>query len=98
MFQIQWHPVLSGLAMQFLLGLITIRWSVGRNIIQCIGDRVAIFLGYSNEGARFVYGSDLIDKGIFAFQVCIFCFCTLKYSYFYRFTLIRYVTMWSYNI
>ncbi|PNF32372.1 hypothetical protein B7P43_G10102 [Cryptotermes secundus] len=66
--QIQWHPVLSGLAVQFLLGLITIRWSVGRNIIQCIGDRVAIFLGYSNEGARFVYGSDLIDKGIFAFQ------------------------------
>lgn len=66
--QIQWHPVLSGLAIQFLLGLITIRWSVGRNIIQCIGDRVTIFLGYSNEGARFVYGSDLIDRGIFAFQ------------------------------
>lgn len=82
MFQIKWHPVLSGLAIQFLLGLITIRWSVGRNIIQCIGDRVAIFLGYSNEGARFVYGSDLIDKGIFAFQVCIFCFYTSNFSYF----------------
>ena len=73
-FQIQWYPVLSGLVIQFLLGLITIRWSVGRNIFQCIGDRVAIFLGYSNEGAKFVYGSDLIDKGVFAFQASIFLF------------------------
>jgi nucleoside permease NupC len=77
LFQIQWQPVLSGLVVQFVLGLITIRWSVGRNIFQCIGDRVTIFLGYSNEGARFVYGNDLIDKSIFAFQVSIFCFCTL---------------------
>jgi pyrimidine nucleoside transport protein len=82
MFQIQWQPVLSGLAIQFVLGLITIRWSVGRNIFQCIGDRVTIFLGYSNEGARFVYGNDLIDKGIFAFQVSIFCFCTSAFSCF----------------
>ncbi|XP_021935127.1 solute carrier family 28 member 3-like isoform X2 [Zootermopsis nevadensis] len=66
--QIQWYPVLSGLLIQFLLGLVTIRWSIGRNIFHCIGDRVVVFLDYSNMGARFVYGSDLIDKGIFAFQ------------------------------
>jgi pyrimidine nucleoside transport protein len=82
MLQIQWHPVLSGLVIQFLLGLVTIRWSVGRSIFQCIGDRVTIFLGYSNVGARFVYGSDLIDKGIFAFQVCIFCFHIGNIGYF----------------
>jgi len=74
LFQIQWYPVLSGLVIQFLLGLITIRWSIGRNIFQCIGEKVAIFLGYSNEGAKFVYGRDLIDKGVFAFQVSIFLF------------------------
>jgi len=79
-FQIQWYPVLSGLVIQFLLGLITIRWSIGRNVFQCIGDRVAIFLGYSNEGAKFVYGRDLIDKGVFAFQVSIFLFTNLKIS------------------
>lgn len=78
-FQIQWYPVLSGLGIQFLLGLITIRWSVGRNIFQCIGDRVTIFLGYSNEGAKFVYGTDLINKSVFAFQVSIFFF-NLKIS------------------
>jgi hypothetical protein len=29
-----------------------------------------------------VYGNDLIDKGIFAFQVSIFYFCTLAFSCF----------------
>ena len=92
-FQIQWHPVLSRLVIQFLLGLITIRWSVGRNIFQCIGERVTILLGYSNEGARFVYGRDLIDKGVFAFQVSIFFFGIYKISSSHRSVPIRYVTI-----
>jgi pyrimidine nucleoside transport protein len=60
-----------GLYIQFVLGLIVIRWSVGRSIFQCIGDKVATFLSYSNAGASFVYGDMLIDYGVFAFQVCI---------------------------
>jgi pyrimidine nucleoside transport protein len=92
-FQVQWHPILSGLVIQFLLGLITIRWSVGRNIFQCIGDRVTIFLGYSNEGAMFVYGRDLIDKGVFAFQVSIFFFSIYKISSSHRSVPIWYITI-----
>ena len=61
-----------GLGIQFSLGLLIIRWSVGRHIFQCIGEKAAVFLGYSNEGAKFVYGHKSIDDGIFAFQVsCI---------------------------
>jgi pyrimidine nucleoside transport protein len=60
-----------GLYIQFVLGLIVIRWSVGRSIFQCLGDKVATFLSYSNAGASFVYGNMLIDSGVFAFQVCI---------------------------
>ena len=71
MFQIKWRPVVWGLYIQFVLGLIIIRWSVGRSIFQCIGDKVATFLAYSNAGASFVYGDMLIDSGVFAFQVCI---------------------------
>jgi hypothetical protein len=54
---------------------------------------MSIFLGYSNVGARFVYGSDLIDKGVFAFQVCIFCFCIENIGFFCRCTLIIYITI-----
>lgn len=71
MFQIKLRPVLWGLYIQFVLGLITIRWSVGRSIFKCIGDKVATFLSYSNAGSSFVYGDMLIDSGVFAFQVFI---------------------------
>jgi pyrimidine nucleoside transport protein len=70
-FQIIWRPVILGLYIQFVLGLIIIRWSVGRSIFQCIGDKVATFLGYADAGSSFVYGDMLIDAGVFAFKVCI---------------------------
>ncbi|KAJ9591156.1 hypothetical protein L9F63_002311 [Diploptera punctata] len=66
--KIKWQPVMWGLGIQFLLGLLIIRWSVGRFIFQCIGEKAATFLRYGNEGARFVYGHQLIDNGVFAFQ------------------------------
>jgi pyrimidine nucleoside transport protein len=60
-----------GLYIQFVLGLITIRWSVGRSIFQCIGDKVATFLAYTDAGSSFVYGDMLIGSGVFAFKVRI---------------------------
>lgn len=33
-FQINWRPVILGLAMQFLLGIFCIRWEVGRDIFS----------------------------------------------------------------
>lgn len=66
--QIKWRPVMWGMYIQFVLGLITIRWSVGRSIFQCIGNKVATFLAYSDAGSSFVYGNMLIDSGVFAFK------------------------------
>ncbi|XP_077291965.1 putative transporter YutK isoform X2 [Arctopsyche grandis] len=65
-----WRPVVWGVALQFIMGLITIRWSVGRDIFQCIGDKVSTFLMYSNDGSAFVFSDFLVlEKGVFAFQV-----------------------------
>ncbi|KDR11084.1 Sodium/nucleoside cotransporter 1 [Zootermopsis nevadensis] len=66
--QIQWRPVLCGLGIQFVLGLISVRWSVGRSIFQCISGKVATLLAYSDAGSRFVYGDFLIDSGVFVFK------------------------------
>ncbi|KAJ9591155.1 hypothetical protein L9F63_002310, partial [Diploptera punctata] len=66
--KIRWRPVLCGLGIQFVMGLLTIRWTVGRNIFQCIGDKATIFLGYADEGSTFVYGEALIKSNTFAFQ------------------------------
>nr|CAH7718786.1 unnamed protein product [Callosobruchus chinensis] len=66
---IPWKTILWGLILQFTFGLITIRWKVGRNILECIGDKVNILLGYAFEGAAFTYGDFLVnDKLVFAFR------------------------------
>lgn len=66
---INWRPVLCGLILQFVFGLITIRWAVGRAIFQCIGQKVATFLDFALEGAKFIFSDYLVGKKIFAFTV-----------------------------
>jgi pyrimidine nucleoside transport protein len=62
---------MCGLYLQFVIGLIVIRWTVGRSIFQCIADKFATFLSYADAGSSFVYGDMLIGIGVFAFKVCI---------------------------
>lgn len=68
--QINWRPVICGAIFQFLLGILFIRWSVGRDIFQCFGDKVSAFLSFGKDGAVFVYGNEIVDKlQVFAFAV-----------------------------
>uniref|UniRef100_A0A1A9WK06 Sodium/nucleoside cotransporter n=1 Tax=Glossina brevipalpis TaxID=37001 RepID=A0A1A9WK06_9MUSC len=64
---IKWRQITTGIAVQFLLGIVCIRWSVGRNIFHCIGNKVAAFLGYADAGSRFVFGDTIVNEGVFAF-------------------------------
>lgn len=65
------------MGLQFIFGLIVLRWELGRQVIQCLGDKITIFLDYSNEGSGFVYGYLVTDKNmagivlgsVFAFKV-----------------------------
>ncbi|KAG4076692.1 hypothetical protein HA402_001979 [Bradysia odoriphaga] len=68
--KIRWRPVISGFTCQVLLGLLCIRWEVGRDIFKCFGDKTAKFLNFSLVGSTFVYGEFLSEKeGVFAFAV-----------------------------
>lgn len=68
--KINWRPVICGAIFQFLLGVFCIRWSVGRAIFQCFGEKVARFLDFSKEGATFVFGNFLVmQENVFAFTV-----------------------------
>lgn len=68
--QINWRPVICGGVLQFLLGILFIRWPIGRQIFECLGKKVSEFLEYGKDGAKFVYGDFLVfDKGVFAFAV-----------------------------
>lgn len=68
--RIKWRPVVCGAILQFILGVLFIRWPVGRSIFECFGNKVARFLEYGKDGAAFVYSDFLVvEKGIFAFAV-----------------------------
>jgi len=75
--QVKWSHVTWGVGLQFIFGLIVLRWELGRQVIQCLGEKITIFLDYSNEGSGFVYGYLVTDKNmagivlgtVFAFKV-----------------------------
>src|SRR5689334_5727091 len=70
---IRWKTVGLGLGLQFLFGLIVLRWDFGRYVISKAGKAVTTLLEYSFAGSSFVFG-ELGAKGgklgfFFAFQV-----------------------------
>lgn len=67
---IKWRIVVTGIICQFLLAVICIRWSVGRDIFQCLGNKVATFLNFSTQGSLFVFGEVIVlDHKVFAFAI-----------------------------
>ncbi|KAL5244239.1 hypothetical protein ACI65C_011649, partial [Semiaphis heraclei] len=67
---VNWTTVASGLATQITIGMLTIRWPVGRSIVQVIGELADKFFSFAYVGAKVTYGHELIDNyGVFAFKV-----------------------------
>ena len=72
-----WSQVAWGLALQFIFGLIVLRWEVGRSILRCVANKVTTFLDYTAAGSAFVYGylvtgqaeSNVQIGTVFAFKV-----------------------------
>lgn len=75
--RINWRPVICGALFQFILGVLFIRWPVGRNVFQCFGEKVSQFLDYGKQGAAFVYGDYIV------FSLAIFAFAILPIIYFF---------------
>ncbi|XP_026324685.1 sodium/nucleoside cotransporter 1-like, partial [Hyposmocoma kahamanoa] len=67
--RVRWRTVLMGLLIQFLFGVIFIRWDPGRLALQCFSDKVATFLSYGTDGAEFAFGTLLVrTEQVFAFS------------------------------
>lgn len=62
--QVKWRPVMGGLLIQLLFGLLILRTSGGYQVFAFLGDQIDILLSYTNAGSSFVYGyladSDLL--------------------------------------
>ncbi|NWU93571.1 S28A3 protein, partial [Upupa epops] len=66
--RVVWRPVFSGIAIQFILGLLILRTKVGFDVFNWLGIQIQTFLEYSDTGAKFVFGEKYKDH-FFAFKV-----------------------------
>jgi pyrimidine nucleoside transport protein len=56
-----WRHVVWGLGLQFVFGLLILRWEVGRAVFGCLGRKVSTLLHYTDAGSGFVFGY-LVDQ------------------------------------
>lgn len=53
---IQWRTVITGILLQAVFGLFILKTSFGRNLFDTIGQGFNAILGYTTEGAKFLFG------------------------------------------
>lgn len=53
---IQWRTVITGIMLQIVFGLVILKTDFGRNIFDSIGKGFNAILGYTGEGAKFLFG------------------------------------------
>lgn len=63
---INWKTVISGVALQLVLGLFILKTDLGRSIFEGARTIFTGLLNYTNEGSRFIFG-DLVDSNKFGF-------------------------------
>eukprot|EP00092_Neocalanus_flemingeri_P001746 GFUD01001864.1.p1 GENE.GFUD01001864.1~~GFUD01001864.1.p1 ORF type:complete len:670 (-),score=45.20 GFUD01001864.1:110-2119(-) len=51
-----WRHVTWGLTLQFIFGLLILRWKPGQAFFKCLGTKVDTFLGFTDVGSSFVFG------------------------------------------
>ncbi|KAF9089999.1 hypothetical protein BGX29_011774 [Mortierella sp. GBA35] len=57
---ISWKIVWTGIFMQYILGLLIIRWTVGYEIFQFVAQQAESFLGYAAQGREFIFGPNYL--------------------------------------
>jgi CNT family concentrative nucleoside transporter len=54
---IQWRTVITGIILQMVFGLLILKTTIGHDVFDTIGKGFNAILGYTGEGARFLFGS-----------------------------------------
>ncbi|MCP4240607.1 MAG: NupC/NupG family nucleoside CNT transporter [bacterium] len=79
-----WRVVLSGIALQFILAVLLLKTPVGSAFFNAMRAVVGAFLGYTEEGTRFVFGG-LVETGFSIFvnvlPIIIFSGCFFSVLY-----------------
>ena len=62
--RVMFSQVTWGLSLQFVFALLILRWPLGKSVVDCLGQKIDSFLGFTNQGSSFVYGY-LVSQQIF---------------------------------
>ncbi|CAJ1379387.1 unnamed protein product [Effrenium voratum] len=65
---VSWRPVITGIIIQFVFGLLIMRTSFGFTAFQRAGELATDFLSFANKGSEFVFGERYAEF-FFAFKV-----------------------------
>ncbi|XP_031571002.1 solute carrier family 28 member 3-like [Actinia tenebrosa] len=66
--KVRWRPVIWGIALQVIFAFVILRTTHGYSTFKFIGDQVTVFLDYTNQGSKFVFGEDY-EKHTIAFKI-----------------------------
>jgi len=72
--RIDWKLVVTGLLLQFIFALLVLKVPMVKSMFEGIASIFVVFLDFTKEGSRFLFGKEMIDNipthgYIFAFQV-----------------------------
>ncbi|ADK29786.1 NupC/NupG family nucleoside CNT transporter [Corynebacterium pseudotuberculosis] len=87
--QINWRTLGVGLALQVLLSLLVLKWSVGFNAVKSVSKGLQKLTDFTNEGTAFVFGSLFSTENSFVFAlnvlpVIIFLGAIIGALYYFR--------------
>jgi pyrimidine nucleoside transport protein len=54
--RIIWRQIIWALTLQFLFGILILRWEYGKAFFDCVGSKVDTFLEFTDVGSSFVFG------------------------------------------
>lgn len=78
---VNWRTIVFGVLLQVAMALFVLRSRIGFELFAIIGKGVEAFLGFSNEGARFVFGAlangDILRKALGPENGFVFAFSAL---------------------
>src|SRR5690349_4928309 len=80
-----WRIVIAGVLLQFVLAIVTLKTRPGQIFFAAIGDFFNKLMEFTDEGSRFLFQDELVDKYIFAFRILptiIFFSCLMSMLYY----------------
>jgi CNT family concentrative nucleoside transporter len=84
---VNWHTVLVGMLMQYIIALFVLRTRVGYDIFKFISDLAVSLLGFAKEGVAFLTNKETSQLGMFFFTVLpaiVFFIALVQMLYYYE--------------